>query len=51
MKQHKYTENDIKEVEKIVGNEDFAKITMKNKVYLHLNNTEYNGEKIVFTPV
>ena len=31
------------------GNEDLAKVTMKNKIYLHLNNTQYNGENISFT--
>jgi hypothetical protein len=48
--EHKYTEGDYQAVEKIIGNEDFAQITMKNKIYIALNNTAYNGEKIVFTP-
>lgn len=42
---------DVKEVEKIPGDDTHAKVTMKRKVYKQLNNTHYNGVKIVFTPL
>jgi hypothetical protein len=39
----------VKIVEKIEGNDVFAKVTMKRKVFEKLNNTVHNGGKIVFT--
>lgn len=41
----------MKMVEKIEGNDAFAKVTMKKKVFNKLNNTIHNGGKIVFTPL
>ena len=38
----------IKSVEKIPGNESYALVTMKVKVYNKLNENYYNGVKIVF---
>lgn len=35
---------------KIEGDENFALVTMKKKVYDKLNNSFYNGKKIVFEP-
>lgn len=46
---HKFDhEKDIKRVEKIEGDESYAWVTMKKKVCDKLNDTFYNGKKIVF---
>jgi len=42
---------DVKAVDKIPGDQTHAKVTMKRKIYTKLNNTNYNGTKIVFTPL
>jgi hypothetical protein len=47
---HGIAAEDYNAVEKIAGNEDYAKIVMKKKIYQALNNTNFNGEKIVFRP-
>ena len=43
-------EADVKSVEKIEGNLDYALVTMKMKIFNKLNETFYNGTKIVFEP-
>ena len=43
-------EEDVKSVEKIEGNQDYALVTMKMKIFNKLNETFYNGTKIVFEP-
>lgn len=47
---NKFDASDYQAVEKIVGREDYAKITMKRKVFHALNGATYNGEKIEFVP-
>jgi hypothetical protein len=47
---NKFDSSDYQTVEKIAGREDYAKITMKRKVFLALNGATYNGEKIEFVP-
>lgn len=41
-------ENDLKGVQKIEGNEEFAIVTMKIKVFNKLNGSFFNGSKINF---
>jgi uncharacterized protein (UPF0335 family) len=40
----------ISKVEKIEGNENYALVTMKRKVFTKLNGTYYDGKKIEFEP-
>ena len=41
-------DSDLKQVEKIEGDESNAKVTMRRKVYTALNGTDYEGKKVVF---
>ena len=43
-------ENDLKGVQKIEGNDEFAIVTMKVKVYNKLDCSFFNGSKIKFEP-